>query len=161
MRKLTSILLGVVLALGMVGCHPRVKPSVPEAPAVTFQRTLLGAADAVNVVASGVKAVDECRKQLELTKQITPEQSTAVLNYLKNVAIHNQAAVESIKVAELAGDTTATNWSAQLVEVTKAINQVDPKLFGIKNADAQASLRASLASLSSIAQVMQISFGGR
>lgn len=162
MRKFAAIVMSLVLAFGLVGCHPKVDPNkVPEAPAIVFERTVLGAADATVVVASALTALDQTRKTLEATGQISAQTSESIKQFNKLVAARNEAAVQAIKIAELSGDINATNWRTLMLQTMYEIQKVDPALYGVKNKDAEASLRLALASLTSIAQIINMSFGGK
>jgi hypothetical protein len=158
-KKLSAIVLAVALTFGATSCVKRTPTS--ETPVVQFQRTLVAASDATDLVASSLQTVDEARKALAGKGQITPEQSASLLGYLKLIAGKNEAAVQAINLAETAGSGSTIGWTTALVDVSTTIKSIDPALFGIKNSDAQATLRVALSVLDVAAQTIDASFGGK
>jgi hypothetical protein len=157
-KKLISMLMAVVVAFSITGCAVK-KPTKVEAPQVTFSRSLLAAADAVDLVASGIVAADECRKNLKITGQIDANGNAEFLEYLQKLAKANEDARRAIEIAA-AGDVNV-DWKGALLQITHQVVFVDPATFGIKNQDAQLAFKISMATLDSSLQIITASFGGK
>jgi hypothetical protein len=155
-KIIASVLASFMIVAG-VGCLH--KKSTSEPAQVQIERSLLAAADAVNVVATGLNAVDDARKNLQASNQISAESSQEILEYLKVVAAKNDAAVKVIALAE-SGNQQA-DWKAAVLDVVASAGQVDLNQFGVKNADSQAQLKAAFALLQSAIQGLTAQFGGK
>jgi hypothetical protein len=158
MRKFISTILAGIMIVALSGCALR-KNKAPESAQITVDRSVLGAADVLNLVATGVSAADDVRKQLASTNQITAAQSADFLEYLQVVAQKNEAAKAVLLVAEQ-GNQQA-DYKSAILAVAQSISSLDPALFGIKNANSQATLQSGLAVLQSAVQVIAASYGGK
>lgn len=161
-KKLVALVLAATMMVGTVGCRYNFKTVIPEPPAVVFERNLVAAADAVDVVATGLIVVNEARKSLEATDQISREQSQNILNALKAIAIKNQAAADAIMLAQVGGSSASDNgWRKALLDVVTEARKIDPSVFAVKNPTSQATLKAALATLQAALMAIEASFGGK
>jgi hypothetical protein len=155
--KFIATILACLIIASSVGCVH--KPKAAEPAQVTVDRAILASADALKLVATGLNAVDDARKSLVSANQISAENSSEILEYLKVVAAKNEAARVALAMAETGNQQV--DYKSALFAVVQAVGTVDPAQFGIKNAASQATLQSALAVLQSAVQVLSASFGGK
>lgn len=162
MRKLMSLFLAVSLVFGMAGCAgtktvtPGAQPIV-DTPAQKFERTVNGGAGAVDALSLGLAGVDKARKDLFAAGSIDAATNAKILTVLKAAASKNETARVTCALAQQSGDTTVP-WQKTILDVVTEAKNLDPTLFGIKNAGSQAAFTAAFSVLQLTITAAEASF---
>lgn len=156
-KKIASVVLAFVMlfgTVGVVGCRHKV--AVNEPPQVVLDRSLLAAADALDLVATGLIAVNETAKNLLGNGQIDKETYDKIHAWLVKIASADKSAAEAVSLAEAGNDT---NWRVAIINVAEVANSVNPADFYIKDPNAQATFKTALATLNAAVKLIFSSYG--
>lgn len=159
MRKIMTMLVMFAVLLSSTGCYKKVvAPAVPGVPTATasptpsdtaaqkFDRTVAGAAGAVDSFSLALAGVDSARKNMFAAGSIDAATNTKILTVLKAAASKNETARVTCQLAATTGDTTVP-WQQTILAVVAETQNLDPTLFGLKSVGAQNAFEVAFATL--------------
>lgn len=148
MNKKFTIVCALALVLAFwVGCAHQVKP---EPPVITYQRSILVAADASNTFANLLLDAKKSVAQLTSSGVLTTAQKLNADVVFMQLAQKNDlllAALQSAHDAATNGASSGPDWKPLALDIVSAVDKLSPATFGIKDPVAVQKFNTIMSSL--------------
>lgn len=148
-----------VVSLLLTGCAHNVNTNVPangQIPNLTFQKSVFGAAVAVDTFATALQAADATRQTLFSQNAITSTTNAALLADIQKLAKDNEAARIVVQTAESSGNQTS--YLAAIQMLVTDVSQIDFTALGVTNPNILTDIKLGFLAVQTVATSMQISF---